>query len=121
MIRLVGIVLTLSLLMGCQSAPPPKAGQFKPLSLDASNEIYRVCEQTLGVSCSMNEQLNQLTIAVNMAGTPEETQHGVVFISTYYCRLSRVEGNDENRVLLLRPDGTQVGRSCSSIGTVENE
>jgi hypothetical protein len=73
------------------------------------------------VSCSMNPQLNRLTVTIDQTGTPEETQRGVAFVATYYCRLSRIEGNDENTVLLVRPDGSQVGRPCSLIGTVDQE
>jgi hypothetical protein len=118
MSKFATLVVALSFAIGCQNSLPASQERFEPLSLGASNEVYRVCGQTLGVSCSMNAFLHQLTITVDMTGTPEETQRGVAFVSTYYCRLSRLEGNEENRVLLVRPDGTQVGRACSTIGTI---
>lgn len=117
--RLAFLAIVLTFFLGCASTPQPKQREFKPMSLGAADEVYRVCAQTLGVSCSMNPQLNRLTITIDQTGTVEETQRGVAFMSTYYCRLSRLEGNHENTVLLVRPDGSQVGRPCSLIGRTD--
>lgn len=117
-LAIAGLVLTF--LLGC-AHEGAVTKPFKPMSVGAADEVYRVCGETLGVSCSMNPHLDQLTIVIDQTGTPEETQRGVAFVSTYYCRLSRIEGNDENTVLLVRPDGSQVGRPCSLIGTVDQE
>jgi hypothetical protein len=121
MSRLAIACLVLTFLLGCATEGAVNKPFFKPMSVGAADEVYRVCGTTLGVSCSMNPALNRLTVTIDQTGTPEETQRGVAFVATYYCRLSRIEGNDENTVLLVRPDGSQVGRPCSLIGTVDQE
>ena len=113
--------LTLAFLLGCATQEGAITRPFKPMSIGAADEVYRVCGTTLGVSCSMSPYLDRLTVTIDQTGTPEETQQGLAFVAIYYCRLSRIEGNDDHTVLLIRPDGSQVGRPCTLIGTVDQE
>lgn len=107
------------MLFGCQSGDLPAQKPIEPVLSDNSDAVYQVCDQTNGISCSINEQLNQLSIAIDRTIPPDETQRGVYFVSRHYCRLSRLSGDENNRVLLIRPNGTQVGRSCSTIEEIE--
>jgi hypothetical protein len=117
------VVLLLVLSFGCASKPTPVdrtyGDNYKPMSLNAANEVFRVCSQTKGVSCSLNDTHDRLSILIDKTGTVSETKRGVLFMSTYYCRLTRLEGNDNTRVLLIRPDGSQSGRPCNLVGTTK--
>jgi hypothetical protein len=116
MIRLAIAVLVLTFSLGCQGIAKTGAAKkpFEPMSIGAAEEVQDVCARTLGVTCTLFE--SQMTITIDQTGTPEETQRGVSFMSQYYCRLMRIEGRGENGVLLVRPDGGQVGRECADIG-----
>ena len=128
-IRLAIATLVLTFSIGCVNSNNevtspdrwslPKTGAvtkpYQPMKIGAAEEVHQVCARTLGVSCALG--VNQLTLTIDQTGTPEETQRGVSFMSTYYCRLTRLEGQPDNTVLLVRPDGSQVGRSCTKIGT----
>lgn len=119
MIRLAVATIVLTFSLGCSGMPKTGAATkpFEPMSIGAAEEVRTVCARTLGVSCELKQ--SQMTLTIDQTGTPEETQRGVSFMSVYYCRLMRIEGRPENGVLLIRPDGSQVGRNCSDIGTVQ--
>lgn len=117
--RLAIAALALTFSFGCAGISETGAAkkQFEPMSIGAAEEVRAVCDRTLGVSCKFKQ--TQMTLTIDGTGTVEETQRGVSFMSVYYCRLMRIEGRPENGVLLIRPDGSEVGRECATIGTVQ--
>ena len=118
-IRLAIAVIVLTFSFGCAGLGETGAAKkpFKPMSIGAAEEVQDVCDRTLGVSCTLHQ--TQMTLTIDGTGTVEETQRGVEFMSVYYCRLMRIEGRPENGVLLVRPDGSEVGRECARIGQPE--
>lgn len=113
-LAIAAIVLTFS--FGCSGMAKNGAATkpFEPMSIGAAEEVRSVCARTLGVSCEFYP--TQMTLTIDETGTIEETQRGVSFMSMYYCRLMRIEGKGVNGVLLVRPDGSWLGRECALIG-----
>jgi hypothetical protein len=116
MSRLIIALSVLTFSLGCSglALTGAAAKPYAPMNIGAAEEVQDVCARTLGVTCTLFP--TQLTLTIDQTGTPEETQRGVSFMSQYYCRLMRIEGRGENGVLLVRPDGSQVGRECADIG-----
>jgi hypothetical protein len=110
-------LLLVTVMLGCAGArqPQPTPRTWEPISIDAYKEVYHACSEVRGVTCAINIQRNHLSLYIDESGTPEETQRAVSFISTYYCRLSRLEGNYSSSLSLRRPDGSETGRPCNTL------
>jgi len=107
-------VLVSLVLIGCSSTQE-QLEKYVPHDFESHERTAEACLLMKGVDCQISSEASSLTILITMQSTPEQTQQEVYDISTLWCSLTRLEG--ENSVLLIRrPDGSMSGTSCSAIG-----